>query len=81
MSPANPTFSIKARNMSALAALCVVVIHAGGNGMGSAALPLAHPAWWAYVLRAILVAALSLWLANLLHRFLPRESHHLFGGR
>ena len=47
----------------------------------STALPLAHPAWWAYVMRAVLAAGLSLWVAYLLHRFLPRESRVLFGGR
>ena len=35
-------FSVKARNMSALAALCVVVIHAGNGGMGSFAAKVLH---------------------------------------
>ncbi len=35
-------FSVKARNMSALAALAVVVIHAGNGGMGSFAAKMAH---------------------------------------
>ena len=35
MSDSENSFSVKARNMSALAALCVIVIHAGGEGMGS----------------------------------------------
>ena len=35
MSDSENSFSVKARNMSALAALCVIVIHAGGDGMGS----------------------------------------------
>ena len=35
-------FSVKARNMSALAAFAVVVIHAGNGGMGSFAAKMAH---------------------------------------
>ena len=35
-------FSVKARNMSALAALAVVIIHAGNGGMGSFAAKMAH---------------------------------------
>ena len=35
-------FSVKARNMSALAALAVVVIHAGNGGMGSFAAKMLH---------------------------------------
>ncbi len=47
----------------------------------STVLPLSHPAWWAYVLRAGLIVMLSFWAANLLRTFLPRESNMLFGGR
>ena len=46
-----------------------------------AALPLQHPAWWAYAARIVLVAGVSFAVANLLHSLLPRESRVLFGGR
>ena len=45
------------------------------------ALPLPHPAWWAYVVRAVIVAFMSLAAANLLRSLMPRESRILFGGR
>ena len=47
----------------------------------STVLPLAHPAWWAYAMRAGTVALLSIGVAQMLHKFLPRESCVLFGGR
>ena len=43
-------------------------------------LPLAHPAWWAYPLRAALTVSISLAVASLLRRHVP-ESRILFGGR
>ncbi len=45
------------------------------------ALPLPHPAWWAYVARAALAAGLSLAVAAAMRSLLPRESRILFGGR
>ena len=47
----------------------------------STVLPLAHPAWWAYAMRAGTVALLSICVAQMLHKFLPQESRVLFGGR
>ena len=42
MNELDRTFSAKARNMSALAALGVVVIHAGNGGMGSFTAKMLH---------------------------------------
>ncbi len=40
--PTDQSFSVKARNMSAFAAVCVMIIHAGNGGMGSFAAKMMH---------------------------------------
>ena len=44
MAPVDPAFSAKARNISAVAAVAVVIIHAGSGGMGSFAAKVLHQA-------------------------------------
>ena len=51
------------------------------KGLETLVFPIAHPAWWAYVLRALAMVTMSFTAATLMRRLLPRESRILFGGR